>query len=146
MKETPKIRRVKLKTDQDDEFILLGIVSHEPDYKLSLALNKKLKISLRNRNPVIADSDPDNELIFSRFSDTSASPELIYDLISNRSGKTYLLKKLRNVDYIFRIYDPENSVKTDDITVLLREIECVSGVFILDPATIRDRNLYYLLT
>ena len=145
MKETPKIIRVKLKTERHDEFILLGIVSHEPDYKLSLALNKKLKISLRNRNPVITYSGPDNELIFSRFSDTSSSPELIYDLISNRSGKSYLLKKLKNVDYIFRIYDPQNSVKTDDITVLLREIECVSGVFILNPATIRDRNLYYLL-
>ncbi len=71
MKATPKIKRVQLKISHDPESVLLGIVSAEPDYKLSLALNRKLGISLRNIAPVILHDEPDSELTFSRFSDSS---------------------------------------------------------------------------
>ncbi len=144
MKAAPKITRVKLKINQKHEFILFGIVSPEPDYKISLALNRKLKISLKNISPVILNSGSGNELSFSRFSDSAASPDLIYDLISNRSGKNYLLKKLKNIDYIFRIYNPEDEVNIDQILSLLRETECLSAVFTLDPDTIKDKNLLHL--
>ena len=48
MKRTQKVTRVKLDIDQNNDYILLGLVSSEPDYKLSLSLNKKLGISLKN--------------------------------------------------------------------------------------------------
>jgi hypothetical protein len=30
---------------------------------------------------------------------------MICDLISNRSGKSWLIKKMKNIDYFFVIYD-----------------------------------------
>ncbi len=144
MKSIQRITRVQLKINQKDEFILLGIVSAEPDYKLSLSINKKFRISLKNILPLKITDDTGSELAFSRFSDSSKSPEVVFNLFSNRSGKSILLKKLKNVDYIFQVQDAENENNTDQITASLREIESVNAVFNIDINTFKDKNLQYL--
>lgn len=145
MKTTPKIKRVHFKINQNDESVFLGIVSSEPDYKLSLALNKNLKISLKNSAPVIINDEPDNETTFSRFSDSSASQNLIYDLTSNRSGKNHLIRRLKNIDYIFRIYDPDNETNINQIISTLRKAECITAVFNINPESIKNRDLNHLI-
>ncbi len=145
MRTTPKIKRLHLKISQNDESVLLGIVSAEPDYKLSLSLNKNLKISLKNSTPVIINNESGEEVIFSRFSDSSASQNLIYDLTSNRSGKNYLVRKLKNIDYIFRIHDPDNETNNNQIISTLRDAECITAVFNIAPESIKDRNLNHLI-
>ncbi len=144
MKSIQRITRVQLKINQKDEFILLGIVSAEPDYKLSLSINKKFRISLKNILPLKITDDTGSELAFSRFSDSSKSPDVVFNLFSNRSGKSFLLKKLKNVDYIFQVQDAENENNTDQITASLREIESVNAVFNIDINTFKDKNLQYL--
>ena len=144
MKSIQRITRVKLKINQKDEFILLGIVSSEPDYKLSLALNRKFKISLKNISPVKITEDNGYELTFSRFSDSSGITDIIFNLISNRTGKNFLLKKLKNVDYIFQVQAPDNEISINRMTATLKEIDTVTAVFNIDMNTIKDKNLQYL--
>jgi hypothetical protein len=138
-----KIKRIQLNIDQNNESVILGIVSAEPDYKLSLALNKKFRISLKSISPVTLHEN-NSELTFSRFSDTTGSPYLIYDLISNRTGKNFFLKKLKNIDYIFQIFDPGNDADTNNIISALREIDCITAVFNIDLKAIKDKHLQYL--
>jgi hypothetical protein len=131
--------------NQKDEFILLGVVSSEPDYKLSLSINKKFRISLKNTVPVKIGEGTDKALSFSRFSDTGRTPGIVFNLFSNRSEQNFLLKKLNNVDYIFQVYDPENESNIDQMVASLRDIESVSAVFKIDLNTFRDKNLHYLI-
>jgi hypothetical protein len=145
MRTTPKIRRVQLNISQNDESVLLGIVSSEPDYKLSLALNKNLKISLKNATPVIISEKSGEEVTFSRFSDSSASRNLVYDLTSNRTGENYLIKKLKNIDYILRIHDPDNEANINRTISALRDAEFITAVFNIDPESIKDKNLNHLI-
>jgi len=145
MGTTSKIKRVHLKISDEHKSVFLGIVFAEPDYKLSLTLNRYLNISLKNVTPVILDEESGEELVFSRFSDTSASPGLIYDLISNRSGKNFLFKKLKNIDYIFQIHDPENEINISNIAATLRDIEFITAVFNIDPELMKDKNLNHLI-
>jgi len=145
MKVTPKIKRVKLKVSNAPESALFGIASAEPDYKLSLTLNRKLGISLRNAAPVILHAEPDSELIFSRFTDSSASTGFIYDLVSNRSGKYFFMKKLKKIDFIFQIHNIDNESDINQILPLLRDIDCVTGVFKISPdASGKEKNLQYI--
>jgi hypothetical protein len=144
MRTIPKITKVQLKVNQNYESALLGIVSAEPDYKLSLAINRNLTISLRNASPVVI-PDSTSEKSFSRFSDTKTSHGPVFELISNHSGKNILLKKLKNIDFILRIYDPDNETDTGKISASLRSIDHVTAVFSLDPGTIKDKNLQYLI-
>jgi hypothetical protein len=144
MKSIQKVTRIKLKIDKKSDFILFGLVSSEPDYKLSLAINKKFRISLKNISPVKLTDDSGYELAFSRFSDTNGSHDVIFSLISNRYGKYFLLRKLINVDYIFQIQDSDNGTNINHITAKLREIDTISAVFNIDMNSINDKNLQYL--
>jgi len=141
MKKPQKVTRVKLQIEDTNDFILLGLVSSEPDYKLSLALNKKLSISLKNISPTMISGENVENLLFSRFSDTRESPDRCFNLISNRCGKYFLIKKLRNIDYIFHIHDPENRNLVAEITSSLREIDTITAVFNIDIDSIKDKNL-----
>jgi hypothetical protein len=145
MKKPRKVTRVKLKIDQIKDFILVGLVSSEADYKLSLSLNKKFGISLKNISPVKINTDNGTELLFSRFSDISESPERIFTLVSNRSGKHFLIGKLINVDYILQVHDSDNKNIVSQITSSLRDIPTITAVFKIDTDTIKDKNLHHVI-
>jgi hypothetical protein len=144
MKRIQKITRVKLDVIRNNDLILIGLVSAEPDYKLSLSINKKLRVSLKSTSPVLITEDNEKELTFSRFSDTSSAPDLLFNLITNRSSKNFLIKKLNNIDFIFQIQDSESAVNSNEIADSLREIESVNAVFILDISAFKDKNLFHL--
>ena len=136
--------RLRLNVIHSNDLVLIGVVSSEPDYKLSLSINKKFNISLKNASPVNIIDSNGSELTFSRFSDPGTSPDLIYSLISNRSGNNFLLQKLKNVDYIFQVHNSEERTNVEGISASLREIESVNALFIIDMETFKDKNLHYL--
>ena len=144
MIKTPKVTRVKLNIEQNNDYILLGLVSAEPDYKLSLSLNKKFGISLKNISPLSLIGNEKVDITFSRFSNNDDHLDLMFNLISNRSGKIYLLSKLKNIDYILQIQISEKEADINNITSRLREVDTVTLVFNIDINTIKDKNLHYL--
>jgi hypothetical protein len=144
MKSTQKVTRVRLNIEQNNDYILLGIVSATPDYKLTLSLNKKFNITLKNISPLRIEEGKESELSFSRFSNHDGQPDLILNLISNRSGKNYLLNKLKNIDYLLQISDSEKEVNLQNFTSELRDIDTVTAVFNINLDTIKDKNLHYL--
>jgi hypothetical protein len=143
-KRMPKITRIQLDDKANEEYTILGIVSSEADYKISQLLNKKLKLALKNNKALDVPGVNGMNLSFSRYSCTTGVPEISYNLISNRSDKNYLLKKLKNIDYILQIYCNDNKCDIDLLTKTLREIEKITAVFSLDPREIKDKNLAYL--
>jgi len=145
IKNIQKIKRIPLNVGSADNLLLCGIVSAEPDYKLSLALNKKMGISLKNKSPLNLIDESGNELSFSRFSFANHSDDTVYNLISNRSEKQFLLKKLKNIDYIFQVQYTGSDNTISKVTMLLRETEAVNAVFVIDTATLNDKNLSYII-
>jgi hypothetical protein len=145
MKSRQKITRVQLETQTSNDFSLFGIVSAEPDYRLSLSINKALRLSLKNDTPVAIEGQKAPGLFFSRFSDNSGKHEISYHLISNKSGKDFFLSKLKKIDYLFQICSSGNLPDSSVITVSLRSIDTVTAVFLLDPNEIKDKNLQYLI-
>jgi hypothetical protein len=145
MKSVPKIKRVTLKISENTEPLLFGIVAAEPDYKISLALNRKLGISLKSADPVILKEENDEELLFSRFSSSPDSPDLVYDLTSNRSGKNYLIRKMRNIDYFLQVHNFDNDADTGSILSKIRETDCITAAFKIGKEIIKDNNIRFLL-
>jgi hypothetical protein len=144
MKSVRKVIRHKLSEVQNNEHILLGLVSAEPDYKLTLSINKKFGLSLKNISPIILLEDNKSEFVYSRFSNNITNDNLIVDLISNRSGKNYLINKLKNIDFLLRVHTSKNEGILNNITLSLREIEIITAVFNIDINVIKDKNLHHL--
>jgi len=142
MKNPQKITRIHLPVNDQDKPAIIGIVSSDQDYKLSLKINKKLSLTLRNIKPVETEDSKGNNLTFSRFAQETAGNENSIQLISNRSEKNFLLGKLRNIDFILLISGPAGLQMSDTIIPLLREIDSVSGVFRIDFEKIsKEKNL-----
>lgn len=142
MVKTQKVTKLKLNIDQNSNFILYGLVSADPDYKLSLSLNKKFRISLKSIPSLTL---PGEEGVFSRYSDAGDPDKPVFNLISNRSGKKHLINKLKNIDFLLQLLVPEDD-ETDisRITTGLREVENITAVFNIEPEKIKDKNLHYL--
>ncbi|HOO99715.1 MAG TPA: IPExxxVDY family protein [Bacteroidales bacterium] len=145
MRSNPKIKRLHLDLSEHPASALAGVVSPEPDYKISLLINRKLGISLKNTLPLITGTREDDKSTFSRFSDTSSPHGVVYELISNHGGKDYLIRKLRNIDYFFVIHNSESGTETERIISLLRKTDSVTAVLIIDAEKLKDKNLKYLI-
>ena len=137
-----KIRKIQLKVEDDTQCSVYGIVFPEPAYKLCLALNNLLGISLRSDTPVVADDRKGNEIIFARFCDLSAIPWTWTALVSNRSDNTRLVRKLANIDYLLlRFDDTENECSNNEISESVRKSEVTNGIFTIDRALI-DKDIF----
>jgi len=144
MRNAQRITKIHLSVNEQDIPIVIGIVSSDPDYRLSLTLNKNLTISLKNTEAVEFQDDKGNKLHFSRFSDSSG-PDWHFQLVSNRSEKEFMLKKLKNIDYLLLLQKAEKDFSPERILSQLREIDSITGVFNIEIRTLNDKNLKYLI-
>ena len=141
-----KTTKIRLEASQYEGVLLFGIVSHEPDYKLSLALNQKIGISLKRCDPITIYDDSGNAYSFSRFStSTNLSDDVVYTLTSNRSGSFFMLKKLKNIDYLFYINNSDDNSLELKISTILRETKCINAVFPINIKTLNDKNSSYII-
>lgn len=139
-----KVIKIQLPEDDKEEQFIFGLVTSDPDYKLSLLINRKLGIALKTSNPVEIRDEEGGIISFSRFSDISGAPDQIFSLISNKSGKNYLLRKLKNVDFLFQYSDVYKTYDPLRITEILKELEGITGVFKLNTNQLKEKNLRYL--
>jgi hypothetical protein len=145
MKNRQKLTRVQLDIVTNEDYSLIGIVSAEPDYKLSLTLNRKLSISLKNSKPIEIKGEKGDNLHFSRFSDHTDNKGYAVNLISNKSGNSLLLKKFNKIDYFLQFHSYSKEFYTEELTLTLRSIDTITAVFALETGNIRDKNLQYLI-
>lgn len=123
---------------------MIGISTSDQDYRLTLRLNKKLNISLRNTESVSFKDKSGIVLFFSRFSYSSEADHLTIQLISNRYEQSYLLRKLVNIDYLILVHDPSGNYDKEKLITALRELESVTGAFLIELAQVKDMNIKYL--
>jgi hypothetical protein len=141
-----KVTKIRLEASQNENVIVFGIVSREPDYKLSLVLNKKIEIALKRSDPITIHDDSGNAHSFSRFTTAATlSDDAAYTLTSNRSGSFFMLKKLKNIDYLFHIHNLGNNGLELKIATILRETENIDAVFSIDIKTLNDKNIFCLI-
>ncbi|NLN31211.1 MAG: IPExxxVDY family protein [Bacteroidales bacterium] len=141
MKEKSRIRRVRLKNSGIHHWTLFGIVSSEPDYRLSLALNRKLEISLKSSSPQIIHDDKDAEMSFSKFSSSSGPGKMNCNLVSNRSGKSLLVRKMKSIDYFLLIHESLEEKESDLLLKSLRETECITAALKIEAGTLKGKDL-----
>ncbi|HKL67339.1 MAG TPA: IPExxxVDY family protein [Bacteroidales bacterium] len=138
MKASSKKIRHTLNVDNDRTDHYIGLVSTEPDYKVSILINKKLGINLKSDSGVIKPVKG-NEVVFARFAYSSEYSDIVFDLINNYTGKEKLFVRLPSVDFILRIRGTNNYEYIDELSQKLRKIKNLTGVFVLDC----DKQLDY---
>jgi len=106
-------------------FTIIGISSHENDYRLSWSINEQLKLTLTRGDNLVTDTEKE----FSSFVHEDDHQRLM--LVSNRCDNGFLLEKHKNFDYILK-FDPElNETETTEWLRNLKKSPLVSAVCVI---------------
>ena len=134
-----KKKTLKLKIEENADYRMIGISSHENDYRLVWAINNQLKMQfVRIDNLVIIDEKSKLDLEFSRYLYPDEDRYLKYYLISNRCPNGYLFPELRNLDFLLQVVGDTDHTVLEEMTKNFRKIEIVSAVFTIRPEQIRN--------
>jgi hypothetical protein len=119
---------------------LLGISSHENDYRISWALNEHLNFQLvKVANHVFFHSKFGENLEFSQYAFQDDNHSMLYRLISNRCDNGFLLEEYKNIDFLLLT----DTTDKQEIQLLVRNIKTisfVSAVFPIDFGLLKNRK------
>ncbi|MFO7371360.1 MAG: IPExxxVDY family protein [Bacteroidales bacterium] len=132
-------KTLKLKVEEDFNYRLIGISSHENDYRLVWAINNQLKMKfVRIGNLIMHNKKQGADLEFSRFFFEDEDRYLKYYLFSNRCPDGILFPEIRNMDFIIQII---GELTEDDFNLIIKEVKSItiiSALFVLQPGKIKN--------
>lgn len=137
---TPKDKKqtFKLKVEKKINFKIIGISSHENDYRMVWAINEGLGMQfLRVENLVVHNSRSKENLEFSRYVYDDEERYLKYFLISNRCPDGFLFPEIRNIDFVLQITGEIKSTDLKNLEKKIKGVEVVSTAFIIQPEKIK---------
>jgi len=135
--QKPK-RTLKLKISEEIHFKLIGISSHENDYRLVWAINNKLAFQfVRTDSLTIHREALQSDLSFNRYTYTDEDKYLTFNLISNNSTEGFLFPGLKNLDYLIQVTGDILEGEMAELLRNLKSVEVISACFVLDPAKIK---------
>jgi len=104
-------------------FTLMGISSHENDYRLSWSINEQLGLTFAQEENLVAGDGRE----FSCFVHEDDGQTLL--LISNRCDNGFLLEKYKNIDFILKFNAELNETEISKWTGNLKKVPLISAIF-----------------
>ena len=153
-----------LKIEYDYDFVLIGVSSHEKDYRICWALNKVLGIGLiKNESLEIKSKKQNTPSYFSLFSYESTDEFIEYSVISNlsenkilsskehslftKSGKEsqstengILIPEHKQMNYFLMIRGEMENVDVEEIIRKIKEIDIVLTAVNIDANELKSKK------
>ena len=131
----------KLTVDFHPEFQVLGISSHQNDYRLSWAINSALGLNFSKTSNLKIKNDKTGETQeFSVFTYDDENGINKYNLVSNRCQNGFLLTEYKNVDFLMLIHGDLISYEFENFFQKLKNIEIITMVFELSKLSVRSKQ------
>ena len=125
----------------DYSFHLIGISSHENDYRLSWAINSQLGTSfIRADNLVVHNPriGQDQEFSLSRYMDEETYIQ--YNLISNRCDDGFLIEEMTNIDFVLQVTGEISEAELEGLVNKLRQVDMITTAFVMDVEKLKSRK------
>ena len=128
----------KLKIDTQFPFMIIGISSHENDYRLIWAINSKLHTDFKRIGNFIPDDKSDSGYEFSRYYFEDEDSFIAYYIVSNRCPDGYLLPDYRTTDYFLFLKGEIEPGLPEELSKKLKQVEIVSTAYIIDKKSVKS--------
>ena len=102
---------------------IIGISSHENDYRLSWGINEQLGLTLTKSDSIVTGEAKE----FTCFAHHDDHQRLL--LISNRCDNGFLLEKHKNIDFLLKFDAEMSETETTEWIRNLRKVSLVSAAF-----------------
>ena len=130
-----------LEIEYDFDFVLIGISSHEKDYRICWALNQKLGLELIKTDPLeIKDKKQEDASSFSLFVCERPDEFMEYLIIANRSEKGLLIPEQKQMDYFFVIKGEMDDEQIEEMVNKIKEINFVLTAVRIDPSVLKSKQ------
>lgn len=121
--------------DNEYDFLLVGIVTSENDYRLSWLLNSELGTGLvKTDNLRVYSTRLQSEQEFTHFTYYDEKSLLDYHLIGNKAERGHLLEDMKNVDYVLKISGMVETGYMSQLISRIKKLEGISTAFRISPA------------
>lgn len=145
--------KTKLLLEYDYEFLLIGIISRVPDYKLMWSLNRSLGIDLQREEDMAlpAHVEKDTGLTLG-FDDAIEQPKyaffkyenedehISFTMVANHSKSSSLIKEEQSVDFFLIIDGLYDELDVDDLLHKIKEDKFVITAFEIDPNRLKSKQ------
>lgn len=132
-------KAVKLSIKPSFDFLLIGLVSSEPIYRLSYLINNTLQLQLKENKAIKIYHQKHNVYqAFELFSFIDDESETLYDLIQNKGSQGFLVEEQKQTDFWLKIENATNSAT--EIVSALKNIKNISLAFELKPGSLKSKN------
>jgi hypothetical protein len=155
-----------LEIEYDYDFVLIGISSHEKDYRFCWALNNRLKLELSKKESLeikgkkqttpsyfsfFTFDDQDQFTEYSVLANFSESKSLaaVEDTLFGAAGKTkqgeqseneFLIPEHKQMNYFFVIRGEMDNDEVEELIQQIREIDIVLTAIRIDPKTLKSKQ------
>ena len=130
-------KSLKLNIKPDFEFILIGIVTSEPIYRISWLINEMLSVQLKETQSIkVYNNQRQIVQEFSKYSFCN-DDETYFHFLQNKSEQGILIEEKKQVDYWIKTDD--FSIKPNDLISKLNTLKNVNLAFEVNPNTLKSK-------
>jgi len=140
-KSIVKKRTHKLDFTPDYDFLLFGLVSDEPDYRLAWLINRTMEWDMK-RTENLKIEHPGESLTqeFAHYTFVDEKTHITYRLIGNRGENGTLLEELKNIDFFLSIHSDDKNMPSAGILSAIKSMPAVRAFIPVDPGGLRSKN------
>ena len=137
---------LKFDTDEEFEFLLVGIVCQHKDYRFCHELNRKLEINLvREKDYEVNIAKRMNPALFSFFKFENDEQDLFY-VFENKGKHSILIPEQKQIDFFLMIKESFQRQNITELVNTIKQIPIVLGAYPIDPRTLKSREYFLLNT
>ncbi len=137
---------LKFDTDEEFDFLLIGIVCQHKDYRLCHELNRKLEINLvREKDYEVNIAKRMNPALFSFFKFENDEQDLFY-VFENKGKHALLIPEQKQIDFFLMIKESFQRHNITEHVNAIKQISVVLGAYAIDPRTLKSREYFLLNT
>jgi hypothetical protein len=152
-----------LEIEYDYDFVLIGISSHEKDYRFCWALNNKLKLELSKKESLeikgkkqktpsyfsfFTFEDQDQYKEYSVLANFSESKSLVLNEDnlfgtperSKQSENEFLIPEHKQMNYLFVIHGELEDEQVEELIQKIKEIDIVLTAIRIDPKSLKSKQ------
>lgn len=128
-------------TESQPQVAIIGIASHENDYRLSWALNNALGLHLQKSNYLTLEVREDSTIqAFSVYIQNETDHDLQVVQVSNKCESGFFLNSHKNIDFLLLIAGDLTSEEIRHFTKKISAIEMVMVAFSIEKLTAKEQK------
>jgi hypothetical protein len=131
---------LKFSNEDEFDFLLVGIVCQQKDFRLCHELNRQLALDLKRKEDFeIRNTKRMKNSVFSFFQYENKDADIYY-IFSNKGKDDFLLPEHRNVDYLMMIKENFKRIKEQYLIDEIKKIPSVLGAYALEVKKLKSKG------